>query len=98
MCLLPFAGIVLGLGDRAWLWPSLSSIASLAALYWRHRRFADPNSAASVLWLVTFPAAALVFAYAMVRSTALTLVRRGVVWRGTFYSLGELREHLGPLR
>jgi cellulose synthase/poly-beta-1,6-N-acetylglucosamine synthase-like glycosyltransferase len=98
MCVLPFAGIVLGLRNRAWLWPSLISIASLAALYWRHRRFADPNSAASVLWLATFPAAALVFAYAMVKSTVLTLVRRGVVWRGTFYPLRELREHLGPLR
>jgi Glycosyl transferase family 21 len=99
MCLLPFAGIVLGLiRDRAWLWPSLLSIAALSALYWRHRRFADPSNAATALSLLTFPAAALVFGYAMVQSTVLTLARRGVVWRGTFYSLGELREHLGPLR
>jgi hypothetical protein len=98
MCLLPFVGILLARRDRAWLWPSLVSIASLTALYWRHRRFADPASATGVLWLATFPAAALVFAYAMVRSTVLTLLRRGVVWRGTFYPLGELREHLGPLR
>jgi hypothetical protein len=34
----------------------------------------------------------------MARSTVLTLVRGGVVWRGTFYSLNELREHAGPLR
>jgi hypothetical protein len=25
-------------------------------------------------------------------------VRGGVVWRVTFYPLGELREHAGPLR
>ena len=48
--------------------------------------------------LLAFPAAALVFVYAMVRSTVLTLMRGGVVWRGTFYPLRELREHAGPLR
>jgi hypothetical protein len=99
MCLLPFGGLVAGLvWDRAWLWPSLVSIVALGALYWRYRRFADPNGAATVLWLLGFPAAALVFVYAMVRSTVLTLTRGGVVWRGTFYPLSELREHAGPLR
>lgn len=98
MCVLPFAGIAVGtLRARAWLWPSAVSLGSLAALYWRHRRFADLDSAAGVLWLVTFPAAALVFVYAMMRSTVMTLRRGGVVWRGTFYPLAALREHLGPL-
>jgi glycosyltransferase involved in cell wall biosynthesis len=99
MCLLPFAGIVIGaVRDRAWLWPSLVSVAVLTALYWRYRRFADPGGAATMLWLAAFPLAALVFVYAMVRSMVLTLARGGVVWRGTFYPLGELREHAGPLR
>jgi glycosyltransferase involved in cell wall biosynthesis len=98
LCLLPFAGLALGLrGDRAWLCPSLLSLGSVAALYWRYRRFADPNGAATVLWLLAFPLATVVFVYAMVRSTVLTLVRSGVVWRGTFYPLKELREHAGPL-
>jgi glycosyltransferase involved in cell wall biosynthesis len=98
-CLLPFAGLVLGLGwDRAWLWPSLVSLAALAALYWRYREFGDPSGAATMLRLAAFPAAALVFIYAMVRSTVLTLMRGGVVWRGTFYPLRELREHAGPFR
>jgi GT2 family glycosyltransferase len=99
MCLLPFAGIVTGaMWDRAWLWPSLVSVAVLAALYWRYRRFADPGGAATMLWLAAFPLAALVFVYAMARSMVLTLVRGGVVWRGTLYPLHELREHAGPLR
>jgi hypothetical protein len=84
--------------DGAWLWPSAVSLAALAALYWRYRRFADPNGAATVLWVLTFPVAALVFVYAMVRSMVLTLMRGGVVWRGTFYPLRDLREHAGPLR
>jgi cellulose synthase/poly-beta-1,6-N-acetylglucosamine synthase-like glycosyltransferase len=99
MSLLPFAGLVLGIAlDRAWLWPSVVSLAALTALYWRYRRFADPSGTPRVLWLVAFPAAALVFIYAMVRSMVLTLVRGGVVWRGTFYPLRELRAHAGPLR
>jgi cellulose synthase/poly-beta-1,6-N-acetylglucosamine synthase-like glycosyltransferase len=99
MCLLPFAGLVLGVGwDRAWLWPSLVSAGALTAFYWRYRRFADPNGAATLVWVITFPAAALVFLYAMVRSMVLTRVQGGVVWRGTFYPLRELREHAGPLR
>jgi glycosyltransferase involved in cell wall biosynthesis len=99
LCLAPFAGLVLGVGwDRAWLGPSAVSLVSLAALYWRYRRFADPNGPLTVLWLLAFPAAAVLFVYAVARSTVLTLVRGGVVWRGTFYPLNELREHAGPLR
>jgi glycosyltransferase involved in cell wall biosynthesis len=99
MCLLPFTGVVIGaIWDRAWLWPSLVSVAVLTALCWRYRRFADPGGAATMLWLAAFPVAALVFVYAMVRSMVLTLMRGGVVWRGTFYPLHELREHAGPLR
>jgi glycosyltransferase involved in cell wall biosynthesis len=99
LCLLPFAGLVMGsLWDRAWMWPSAVSLTALAALYWRYWRFADPGGLATVLWLLTFPAAALVFVYAMVRSMVLTLVRGGVVWRGTFYPLRDLRAHVGPLR
>jgi hypothetical protein len=70
----------------------------LGALYWRYRRFADPGGAATIILLPTFPVAALVFVYAMVRSTVLTLRRGGVVWRETFYPLGELRKNAGPLR
>lgn len=99
MCLVPFAGLALGAGwERAWLWPSFVSVAALGALYWRYRRFADPGGATTILLLPTFPVAALVFVYAMVRSTALTLRRGGVVWRETFYPLDELRKHAGPLR
>jgi len=42
-------------------------------------------------YFLLHPAGALLFAYAMLRSTVLTLWRGGVVWRGTKYSLAELR-------
>jgi len=47
---------------------------------------------------LTFPVAGCLFLYAVLRSTAVTLWRGGVIWRGTFYSLKDLRRQLGPLR
>jgi hypothetical protein len=32
-----------------------------------------------------------------VRSTLTTLKQGGVIWRGTFYSLAELRKNVAPL-
>jgi GT2 family glycosyltransferase len=46
------------------------------------------------LWCcLLLPAAAVLVVYAMVRSSVVTLARGGVTWRGTFYSLEELRGH-----
>jgi len=44
------------------------------------------TSAPALLW----PFGTLLFAYGMLRSTALTLLRGGVNWRGTFYPLADL--------
>lgn len=41
------------------------------------------------------PAGAAIFGYAVVRATILTLWRGGIVWRGTFYPLRELRVNQG---
>jgi glycosyltransferase involved in cell wall biosynthesis len=98
LCLLPFVALAAGAaGRRAWLWPGLLSLASLAALYGRYYRRAEEGSAVRLLWLIAFPVASLLFLFAMVRSAALTLLRGGVEWRGTFYPLRELRENAGPL-
>lgn len=44
-------------------------------------------------YAVLHPVGAIVFCYALVRSAVLTLRCGGVEWRGTFYSLSELREY-----
>jgi hypothetical protein len=52
------------------------------------------ESGVSVLYALTYPVGAMVFAWMLARSTAVTLRQGGVVWRGTFYSLAELRRGL----
>ncbi len=39
----------------------------------------------------SFPVAALIFCWIVARTTFLNLVRGGIVWRGTFYPLAELK-------
>ncbi len=99
ICLTPVVAVALGLsGARAWLWPGLLSAASLFALYWQYHRASYPGAVVAVLWIAGFPLATLLFLYAMMYSTLLTLLRGGVVWRGTFYPLKQLRAHAVPLR
>jgi len=45
----------------------------------------------SPLWALTFPIGAAIFAWMLTRSTIVTLWQGGIVWRGTFYALEELR-------
>lgn len=45
----------------------------------------------SCWYALTDPLGMLIFSYIVVRSTVVTLARGGVVWRGTFYALEELR-------
>jgi len=43
-------------------------------------------------YFVLHPISTVLFVYTMLRSMALTLGRGGVIWRGTFYPLEELRK------
>lgn len=47
-----------------------------------------------ILYALTFPIGAVVFAWMLARSTIITLWRGGIVWRGTFYRLEELKRGL----
>jgi hypothetical protein len=48
----------------------------------------------SPLYCLTLPLGALIFSYMILRSTIITLRQGGIVWRGTFYPLDELRRGL----
>ena len=75
-------------------WASVAGVAtylSIGLAYFANRRVTQVS-----FWLAVFfaPAAAIVL-FAFLRSIFLTLVRNGVVWRGTHYPLPELRRHAG---
>ncbi|MGI8769815.1 MAG: glycosyltransferase [Acidobacteriaceae bacterium] len=78
LCLLPFVALLAG-GVSLQL-PSLLTFASLALLY----GFNSRNANAAFWYVLLFPVAAVLFLFSMLRSTILTLARRGVLWRGTF--------------
>jgi glycosyltransferase involved in cell wall biosynthesis len=80
---------VLGLALPGWL-PKAASLAAWAGAALAY--FVASRSVRVRTWQVVFmPVGGVLFAYAFLRSTILTLARGGVVWRGTFYRLGDLR-------
>jgi glycosyltransferase involved in cell wall biosynthesis len=88
LSVLPFLGLLFATG-----WARLfAGIAACAAVLVQSAiiRSAD----ASPLYGLTHPLGAIVFCWMMARSAIATLWRGGVVWRGTFYPLEELRKGL----
>ena len=81
------------LGPVVWLalpatrTPATLALAAIAVLYVVSRR----HSRISAWYALLFPAGAALFVFSLLRSTFATLRDRGVTWRGTFYSLDELR-------
>lgn len=84
--LMPFLGIWLAQG-----WERLPYAVALVSLFAIHVGMAG-RSDVPVYYFVLHPVGAAIFIYIMLRSMTLTLVRGGVVWRGTFYPLEELRK------
>jgi len=92
LCLSPFPALLAPWPIRSAALVSLAMVALLYAIASRH------YNRIAAAYVFTFPIAVLLVLYAMLRSAFVTLTRRGVVWRGTFYPLQELRRNLGPLR
>ncbi|HUY81536.1 MAG TPA: glycosyltransferase family 2 protein [Acidobacteriaceae bacterium] len=90
-CLAPFAALAGGWWMRG---ATAVVMAMLFLLYRYYRQFTE----ISVWYALTFPLAALLVIYAVLRSMVLTLVQGGVMWRGTLYPLAALRKFAGPLR
>jgi glycosyltransferase involved in cell wall biosynthesis len=83
--LLPFAGLIFGHG---WI-RVFSAIAVFVALAFHAG--VDFVMRVSPLYALTSPLGALFFIYMLLRSTVVTLRQGGIVWRGTFYPLDELK-------
>ena len=83
----PFAAAFLASGATAALYAG--SVAAQVATFAVCNRFLRGR-----VFLLTlgYPACALLFSYALLRSALLALARGGIYWRGTFYPLSLLKE------
>jgi hypothetical protein len=85
MSVAPFAGVIFANGwARVFAGiAALTALAFHAGVAWRAK--------VSPWYALTHPLGASLFAYIIARSAVVTLARGGIVWRGTFYQIEELR-------
>jgi glycosyltransferase involved in cell wall biosynthesis len=88
MSVLPFFGLVFATG-----WARVFAGISIASAILIHGVMIWSTDA-SPLYALTHPLGAVLFSWMLARSVIATLWRGGVVWRGTFYPLEELRKGL----
>jgi GT2 family glycosyltransferase len=74
----------------------IPAILTVAAVIWAYRLMSR-HSRISAWNALLCPLGALVFVFSLLRSTLITLKGGGVIWRGTFYPLAELRKNAAPL-
>ncbi|RHW41154.1 glycosyltransferase [Neobacillus notoginsengisoli] len=84
---LPF--FTLFIPDRTIVLLSLGNIIGIAVLYMLVLR---KMTRFSPVLFAAFPLTASIFIYSIIRASYLTLKRGGIIWRGTKYSLKELRK------
>lgn len=84
--LMPFLGVLLVHG-----WTRLPYAAALASMFLIYVGMSW-KSPIPPYYFFLHPVSTTLFVYTMLRSMLLTLERGGVVWRGTFYPLEELRK------
>ena len=89
-----FLAPLLGFAWVGTLVPALIIAACIAACY----RSLEVMTGIPPRYGWGYPLGALALAWAMLRSMLVVSVRRGVMWRGTFYPLGELRQHNSPFQ
>jgi glycosyltransferase involved in cell wall biosynthesis len=77
-------------GPAMW-WPTGVMLAALFLAYQQTGRFQHFSGVQMFL----FPAATVLLLYAMLRSMLFAIWRGGILWRGTFYSLRDLRKRAG---
>ena len=84
--IMPFVGVCLAHG-----WARLPYALALASIFGIYVGMSW-ESDIPAYYVVLHPIGAAIFVYILLRSMTLTLSRGGVVWRGTFYPLEELRK------
>lgn len=87
-----FLAPLAGVGWWRTMLPSALILCSIGAAY----RLMGSWSRIDARYGWLYPAGAAAMIWAMLRSMAVAWVRRGIMWRGTFYPLAELRRHNSP--
>ena len=77
-------------GPALW-WPTGIMLIALLLAYQMMGKYQHSSAAQMLL----FPGATVLLLYAMLRSMLLAIRRGGILWRETFYSLGDLRRKAG---
>jgi cellulose synthase/poly-beta-1,6-N-acetylglucosamine synthase-like glycosyltransferase len=73
--------------------PAILTLAAVAYAY----QLLNRHSNISTWNVLFFPFSAVVFVFTLLRSMFITLKQGGIIWRGTFYPLAELRRNAGSL-
>lgn len=81
----PFVGVCLAHGWARMGY--LTALLAIAAMYYGMASMSD----ISLLYFLLHPVGTVLFAFAMLRSMIVSLAKHGIEWRGTFYSLPELK-------
>lgn len=96
LVLLPVLLFLGPLAGLAWLPTVLPGLLGVACIAVSYQTMAEVTAVpARFAWSVPLGVGAVL--WAMLRSAAVTLWRRGVLWRETFYPLRELRQHNNQL-
>lgn len=88
LMLLPYLGALLAPG-----WSKVGFLLALAVIFCLYLGMSF-YSPVSPLYVFTHPVGSVLFIYAMLRSTCVTLWTGGITWRGTKYPLEELKKGL----
>ena len=83
----PFIAVFLMTGKTLWL--NIASIVVLILSVWDNARFVGLRR----WYVIGFPFATLLFIYILWKAALRTLIRGGIEWRDTRYSLKDLREN-----
>lgn len=89
-CVLPAVDLAMGVFLPALILPGFVTLFAVVAAYRAIGRFTGISAWNALL----SPIAALLLTYTLLRSMVTTLRQGGVMWRGTFYPLAELRKHV----
>ncbi len=65
---------------------------SILMLFLAYNVTANKMAKGANTYLTVFPITVLIFIYSIARATVLTLYRGGIIWRGTFYSIKQLKK------